>query len=235
MGIPVPMAPVDPATVQAPVRNMEFAKKLMEIRNGAKKEELSTFIAKEKAQNGFVPLEMPAKKNVPGKTQQNIIPEIAKPSVSGPSFDAYEKALYGDNTPSSPSFEKASTPARGYSSDVDSENNDTDFLTGIRNRLAEKNAKIKNNGQVILNENQNKSQGQAIPVGYQLINERELRETITEVSSSLIKKFMREFLTSEPGLIKESEKIKKAEMIREDIAKIDGKFFKLTPVTVKKK
>ena len=106
MGIPVPMAPVDPATVQAPVRNMEFAKKLMEIRNGAKKEELSTFIAKEKAQNGFIPLEVPnPNKNKP----KQAIPEgISKPTISGPSFDAYEKALYGDNTPSSSNFEKAS-------------------------------------------------------------------------------------------------------------------------------
>jgi hypothetical protein len=46
---------------------------------------------------------------------------------------------------------------------------------------------------------------------------------------------MTEFLTSQPGLIKENEKIKKAEIVQEGVVKIDGKFFKLTPVSIKKK
>lgn len=236
MGIPLPMSPVDPATVQLPVKNTEFAKKLMEIKNGKKKEEINTFIEKEKAQNGFIPLELPVKKNIPGQTQQKQVAEsIAKPSVSGPSFDAYEKALYGDNTPTSDAFERASSPTRGYSSDVESENNGTDFFTDIKNRLAEKQNRAKQgNGQVVLNENQT-NRTQSVPDGYKLINEVELRRTITEISSNLMKKFMSELLVSVPGLIKENEKVKKAEMIREDIAKIDGKFFKLTPVTMKKK
>jgi len=236
MGIPLPMSPVDPATVQLPVRNTEFARKLMEIKNGKKKEEINTFIEKEKAQNGFIPLELPVKKNIPGQPQQKQIAEsIAKPSVSGPSFDAYEKALYGDNTPSSDTFERASSPTRSYSSDVESENNGTDFFTDIKNRLAEKQNKAKQgNGQVLLNENQT-NRTQNVPEGYKLINEVELKRTITEISSNLMKKFMSELLVSVPSLIKENEKVKKAEMVREDIAKIDGKFFKLTPVTMKKK
>lgn len=238
MGIPLPMAPVDPATVQIPVKNTEFAKKLMEIRNGAKKEELTTFIEKEKTQNGFAPLPLPAKKNTADKKQSKTLTEtIAKPTVSGPSFDMYEKMLYGEGAPS---INAQSHPIqeRNYSSDMNSDNSGTEFITDIRSKLAAKFTKptqVQHNGSVIINENQNKSQGQVIPSGYKLINENELKETITTISSHLIKKFMSEFLTSEPGLIKENSKIKKAEVIRENIVKIEGKLFKLTPVTIKKK
>lgn len=246
MGIPLPMAPVDPASVQFPVKNTEFARKLMEIRSGAKKEEISSFIEKEKAQNGFIPLEVAPKKNISGKMQQKTASEtIAKPAVSGPSFDIYEKTLYGDNTPSNDTYETASNPRVNYTSDMESNpDNGSNFLADIKSRLAEKFTKAQGNVLGGLNKNIN---GQVIPAlkenvriqtvadGYKLINENELKETITKISSQLIKKFMSEFLTSAPGLIKESEKIKKAEIIKEDIVKIDGKFFKLTPVTLKKK
>jgi hypothetical protein len=239
MGIPLPMAPVDPATVQLPVRNTEFAKKLMEIRNGAKKEELSTFIEKEKAQAVFKPLEMPAKKNAHGKAQAKPLTEnIAKPSISGPSFDVYEKTLYGEGSNSNESNERTSGSGRNYVSDMGSDSNGSDFITNMKHRLAEKftnSGKVQQSGQVILNENQDKSQGQVIPAGYTLVNENKLKDTITSISTQLIKKFMSEFLTSQPNLIKENEKIKKAEIIKEDIVKIDGKLFKLTPVTIKKK
>ncbi len=119
---------------------------------------------------------------------------------------------------------------------MSSDNHGGEFISDIKNRLAEKFTKTGQvNGQVVLNENHNKSQGQVVPSGYKLINETELKDTITSISSQLIKKFMSEFLTSQPSLIKESEKIKKAEVVREDIVKIDGKLFKLTPVTLKKK
>ena len=241
MGIPMPMAPVDPASSVGSVKNTEFAKKLAAIKNGTKKEELNTFIEKEKAQAGFMPLELPSKKTSNTKPQNQPVNEgIKKPAISGPSFDLYEKALYGDS--STVDFHETpntSVASRNYSSDIVSENTGSDFIHDIRNRLAEKFTKVANpaqkissvNGQVVLNENNS----QNIPNGDKLINENELKETITSISSQLIKKFMTEFLTSEPGLIKENEKIKKAEIVKEDIVKIDGKFFKLTPVTLKKK
>lgn len=241
MGIPMPMAPVDPSLNVGSVKNTEFAKKLAAIKNGTKKEELNTFIEKEKAQAGFMPLELPAKKSHNTKSQSQLVNEgIKKPAISGPSFDAYEKALYGES--SVVDFHETNNPtvtSRNYSSDIVTESTGSDFIHDIRNRLAEKFTKAANpvqknnsvNGQVILNENNSHN----IPNGYKLINETELKETITSISSQLIKKFMTEFLTSEPNLIKESEKIKKAEIVKEDIVKIDGKFFKLTPVTLKKK
>jgi hypothetical protein len=237
MGIPVPMAPVDPSMAQGPVRNTEFAKKLAAIKNGAIKETVDVFLEKEKAPAGFVPLELPAKKNQPGKKQEAPLKEsIAKPSVSGPSFDAYEKALYGDNTPSSSTYEKASVPGRNYVSDMNEESNGSEFINDIKSRLAEKFSRTTQPaGQVVLNENKSQNNVNTVPAGHILINENQLRETITTISTQLIKKFMSEFLTSEPGLIKESDKIKKAEIIKEDIVKIDGRFFKLTPVTIKKK
>jgi len=230
MGIPQPMSPVDPSSVQGPVRNTAFAAKLEALKGGALKEEITTFVDKQEANTGFIPLEVPSKNKGPLKEQKTGAPveKLKTHSASGPSFDIYEKALYGDNTPSSSSFEKASIPGRNYSSDMLNEGETgNEFLSSIKTRLQEKALRAAN-GQT---NTQAPSQNQ--------INENQLIETVTQISTDvckqLIKKFMSEFLTSEPGLIKESEKIKKAEIVKEDIIKMDGKYFKITPVSVKKK
>lgn len=233
MGIPQPMAPVDPSMLKGPVKNIEFAAKLAAIKNGAIKETVDVFLEKEKGPIGFVPLETSKKsKPVNGQTKPIISETIKSLPTSGPSFDAYEKALYGDNTPTSNTYETASS-GRGYSSNIGNENGN-DFLTSIKTRLAEKAARASQSpNQKILTENT------SIPSGYKLIQENELREAITLISTDvckdLMKKFMEDFSTSKPGLIKESEKIKKAEIIQKDIVKIEGKFFKIVPVTIKKK
>lgn len=237
MGIPTPLAPVDPSMAQGPIKNTEFAKKLAAIKNGTKKEEINTFIEKEKAQAGFMPLELPVKKNTLGKDQPKpVVETIAKQSVSGPSFDIYEKALYGESVSPVESYEKTSTSSRNYVSDINIESNGSEFISEMKSKLAQKFTNVNPTqnqvtGQVILKENN----VQNIPSGHKLINESELKETITLISTQLIKKFMSEFLSSTPGLIKENDKIKKAEIVKEDIVKIEGKFFKLTPVTLKKK
>lgn len=236
MGIPMPMAPVDPATAQGPVRNVEFAKKLAAIKNGAQsevKEVMNTFIEKEKFANKFAPL--PENKSVGQKKQaMNEAPakELPKHAVKGESFDKYEAALYGNSGGGSgrSASQEPSTNVRNYTSNVnESVDNGSEFLTDIRTRLAEKFSKPGQTGQVSIKSNQQ------VPTGHKLINEAELHNTITVISSQLIKKFMSEFLLSEPNLIKETDKIKKAEIIQENVVKIDGKYFKLTPVTVKKK
>ncbi len=237
MGIPMPMAPVDPSSMQAPVKNAEFAKKLAAIKGGAIKETVDVFLEKEKAQTGFIPLEMPKKDNSQKREQvKEQQKNISKPSVSGPSFDAYEKALYGDSSSMTESYERPSVSSRNYVADTNQESDGSEFINDIRSRLAEKFSKPNSgqlNGQVVLSENSIKQQNAS--AGNMVINEEKLKETITTISTQLIKKFMSEFLTSEPGLIKESDKIKKAEVVQEGVVKIDGKFFKLTPVTLKKK
>jgi hypothetical protein len=232
MGIPQPMAPVDPSSVQGPVRNTAFAAKLAALKGGALKEEITTFVDKQEANKGFVPLEVPSKNKGILKEQKPGAPveKLKTLPTSGPSFDVYEKALYGDNTPSSSSFEKASVPGRNYSSDMLNEGETgNEFLSSIKARLQEKAARAANG--------QTNTQIQ-IP-NQKPINDNQLIETVTQISTDvckqLIKKFMSEFLTSEPGLIKENEKIKKAEIVKEDIIKMDGKYFKITPVSVKKK
>ena len=236
MGIPMPMAPVDPGMAQGPVKNTEFAKKLAAIKGGAIKETVDVFLEKEKAQTGFVPLEV-SKRNNPSEKQQQQPKNISKPQVSGPSFDLYEKALYGgDSNSVSESYERQSASPRSYASDFNDDNNGSEFMDSLKNRLAEKFTKSPQTqvkGQVLMNENSIRNQNVVQP-GQMVINESQLRETITTISTQLIKKFMSEFLTSEPSLIKESDKIKKAEIVQEGVVKIDGKFFKLTPVTLKK-
>jgi len=234
MGIPAPMSPVDPSMLKGPVRNLEFAAKLEAIKRGVVKEELSTFIEKETGNKGFIPIETPTKKKPQNQITETA--EIKKPSVSGPSFDLYEKALYGESP--SVSFDK-NTNARTYSHNITPSADDTgtDFLANIKAQLAAKamkaNQSTPNNSKII---QENKTN---IPAGHTLVNENDFKEAVTMIASDvckvLIKKFMNEFLTSKPDLIKENEKVKKAEIIQENIIKMDGNYFKITPVTVKKK
>lgn len=225
MGIPQPMAPVDPSTAQGTIRNTAFAAKLAALKGGALKEEITTFVDKQEGNKGFIPLET-SSKNKGSLKEQNSAPveKLKTHAASGPSFDIYEKALYGD---SSVSLETASSTGRNYSADMLNENETgNEFLTDIRTRLKEKalSAASKPNTQAYTQ---------------QSINENHLVDTITQVSTDvckqLIKKFMSEYLMSEPGLIRESDKVKKAEILQENLIKMGGKYFKITPVSVKKK
>jgi hypothetical protein len=238
MGLPMPMAPIDPVTVQGPVRNQDFAAKLAAIKSGGKKQEINTFIEKSSPQAGFVPLEVPVPKNKKlnegskdDKKNTPALHEFKAQPIPGVGVDL-EKALYGESIPGTSNFKTASELAsRSYQSDIDDENG-TNFFDTIKQRLSERASKgqsiQRNEGSQVLTESRKSG-----------INEDDLKDYITEVSTDickkLIKKFMSEYLASEPGLIKENDKIKKAEIVREDIVKIDGRFFKLTPVQVKKK
>lgn len=255
MGLPEPMAPIDPSTVQAPVKNKDFAAKLAALKSGNKRAELNTFIEKAERQAGFVPLEVPAPKHQRvAEGQQRPIdprkpktPELKTHAATGPSFDLYERALYGDDRaavavqnpnepdPFSDNYVRASqvvAPSRGYTSDV--EDSPVNFFDAIKQKLAEKNSRAAQTQRI-----QESGNPQRIAAPKQQFDEEQIREYITEISSDvckkLIKKFMTEYFASEQNIIKESDKVKKAEVVRDDIVKIDGKFFKLQPVQVKKK
>jgi hypothetical protein len=253
MGIPEPMAPIDPGTVQAPVRNLDFAAKLAALKSGQKKQELNTFIEKSTPAPipGFVPLEIPSTKNKKPINEQGdkvdkknlpALQEFKAQPIPGIGVDL-GKVLYEDDRiaavtgmrepdPTSPNYIKASQIARGYSAEVE-DSNPSNFFDSIKQKLAQKNnmasQQIREGRQPMANETAIHSQ----------VDDEQIRQYITEISTGvckkLIKQFMSEYLASEPSLIKESDKIKKAEIVKEDIVKIDGRFFKLTPVQVKKK
>jgi hypothetical protein len=253
MGIPEPMAPIDPGSVQGPVRNLNFAAKLAALKSGQKRQELNTFLEKAEPAPGFVPLEVPAPKHQainegrPRDPRKPEPPPLKTERAAGPSFDIYEKALLGEDRssraepmyanepdPYSPTYKRATPPPpiRGYQAEIE-ESNPSNFFDSIKAKLAQKNAAV---AQQIREGRQPALQEASV---HSQMDDDQIRQYITEISSGvckkLIKQFMSEYLASEPSLIKENDKIKKAEVIKEDIVKIDGKFFKLTPVQLKKK
>jgi len=62
-----------------------------------------------------------------------------------------------------------------------------------------------------------------------------ITEISTKVSKTMIESVLEDFLKNKKENIVESEKIKKAEIIKENLVKIENQYYKLTPVTVKKK
>ena len=82
-----------------------------------------------------------------------------------------------------------------------------------------------------------------LPQGSIIINEEDLKKKIINISSQVAKKIseqmiktvLSEYLKQSKNTIVESERVKKAEVVGENVVKIDGKIFKLVPATVKVK
>ncbi len=81
-----------------------------------------------------------------------------------------------------------------------------------------------------------------IKSGMIIIDEEDLKKKIISISTQvskkvaeqMIKSVLSEYLKISKNTIVESEKVKKAEIVGENVVKIDGKLFKLVPATVKK-
>lgn len=83
----------------------------------------------------------------------------------------------------------------------------------------------------------------ALPPGTIMINEEDLKKKIINISTQVAKKIseqtiksvLNEYLKQTKNTIVESERIKKAEVVGENVVKIDGKVYKLVPATLKVK
>ena len=231
MGIPTPLPPPDASMMKGPVKNAEFASKLEAIKKGAIKKTVDLFLERETGNNGFKPMEVSKPKNgqnpnVKPVNNNNAAPALFSAPVQGGMFN--EEELYGKST-EVPFTQTASEIAgRGYRSNLNEnvDDNGSDFLSNIKMKLAEK--VQRNPATTLLKENKGNN-----------INSNDLTEAITLVSTDVCKKLFKQFaselLNSQSGLIKESEKVKKVEIVKEDIIKMGDKFFKITPVVVKKK
>lgn len=213
MGIPVPLSPITNPTV--PARNVDMARKLAEIRNGALKGEFSTIMKKE---GGFEGIPVPQRKNpnAPDTTVQKKI---------DPKAQALEEALLGGGG--------GYTPTTTHNGRVLEESAPMDatgaaFVAEQRRKLAERMAEKGIYPQAA---------AQALvpaPAALAGINEEELEKKIiaisTKVAKTVIKKVLMEYAKTGSGVIIEGGNIKKAEIVDEGFVKIDGKLFKLAPV-----
>jgi len=86
-------------------------------------------------------------------------------------------------------------------------------------------------------------QAPMLPAGMVMVNEEDLKKKIINISTQVAKKIseqmiksvLSEYLKQSKNTIVESEKIKKAEVVGENVVKIDGKVYKLVPATLKVK
>lgn len=240
MGLPEPMAIIDPGTMSPANASPEKLSKLEAIKNGALKNQLKPFIEKSSPTGKFQPLEVPKPKNQRNNNQsKNTAPalsEIKAPSIN-PEAAAIEQMLFGDNRPS-PALSRHDLVKDNYDPNQDKGKNFVDnFRVKLNQTLAQKQALQGTNS----NSNSNETVG--LPAGSIIINEEELERKIIDISSQIskkisaemIKKVLNEYVaTAGDNLITESKNVKKAKFLKENIVEIEGKYYKLTPVTIKK-
>lgn len=229
MGIPVPMTPLNPSEIQVPVKNTAFASKLAAIKNGLKKEEIIPFIAKAEGIKEFSS-NLPIPKNNKNKQQNSNMQNAAKGNApalkefgveSGGDFSLYEKTLLGEDN-----SKQSSVPnPRNFTDTRIPDESGTQFLNEFKGKFRD----------ALHNKQRTAQEAQAtIPEGYSLINDEDLTNKIISISSKIskemIKKVLSEYISQKGKTIVESDKVKKAEVVGENLVKINGKVFKLTPV-----
>jgi len=256
MGIPIPMAPIDPGSMKNLNADPEKLKKLEAIRNGAKKGEFKEIISKAepKKMPGFAPLPTPKQKPNPNAPKSEIAVPL-KSFTPASSADAearlLEGALFGEDPrataysePIQSSGEDRRIPSREslLQEEYDSDPHGTEFLHNFKARMASKgfSKPIANasSGIQVVNPIQQTHTRQAVPTMSEVALEQKIIEVATvvatdianTVSKTMIKQVLAEYAKQSGGLIIESDRVKKAEIVGKGVVKISGKLYKLTPV-----
>lgn len=224
LGIPVPMAPINPGTAINLNANPDKLRKLEEIKKGLKKDLIQTFIQKESPNQTFSSMPTPKQRKNPNAPAATNVPELAEFKVSRNSeADLLEQALYGGSV--TPQTKKEilndSEPAQ---------DNGAAFINDFKNKLTERlNKKSSTEGSFI-----QESRKTGLQLTDDELNER-IADISTHVAKETVKKVLMEYAKQNGGLITENDKVKRAEIIGKDIVRIEGKTYRLTPVIIKKK
>jgi hypothetical protein len=236
MGIPIPM---DKSAFEQPIVNVKDPKmldRINQIKNGAKKGEFNTLLtAGEK--NSFKPIPESKKRNQQpsiqeGKSQQT---QGLSPVPRSQEADMLEKMFSGesdlDRSFKSPSNNNGQRIAESVNYDL----NGTDFLKDFRSRMQSKVSSTPsiqsnrsfgfkesspNDEKIDLSELENKIQSLSADVA-------------KKVALDTIKTVLGEYLSKKTDLNENSENTFKK--VKDDIVKIEGKYYKLVPVKLKSK
>jgi hypothetical protein len=212
MGIPKPLNPVAAPT---PVKNKEVASKLDKIRNGALKEDFSSFIEKaEKTSASPTVLPVPKVGKKPGEKSANTPKIETYTPKSSSQASMIESMMFGDSNNSSYASSKSDVKDYGPS------NVDTKSL--LQSRLNKKYSEQSLDESGLNNGN------------YLNLTEAELTEKITEiakeVSKKMIKSVILEMQKNGGDLITESKNVRKAEILGKNKIKIGNQTFLIQPV-----
>lgn len=228
LGIPIPME--KPAFDQ-PVVNVKdpnMLKRIQEIKNGAKKNEFNEILSVGD-KKGFQPIPEPKRKNnnsVINSASKAPALESFSPSNSsiGGDLSIYDKLFSGESV-AAPS--KSSGPR--LQEEVNYDTTGTDFLNNFRQKLQAKAASVGVPTQ---------TSGFGLKSQYEQpsVNLNEIENKIYQISSEVskkiaqetIKQVLDEYLSKKTNLQENTY-----QKIKDDIIKIDGKYYKLMPVKVK--
>lgn len=240
MGIPAPMAPVDPALLKNINADPEKLKKLDAIRNGLKKNEFIAFIGKSTPTKQFESVPTPKQRKNPNAPKAVDVPEIKafSPDKSSSSeAELLEGAMYGETTSRpNPYSERVAeeTSNQGYTPIpriVQEESNDdptgSRFIAEFKSRMRSTASSRPTEKIQVVERTQQRQSGLSI-------TEEELNKKIvelaTQVSKNMIKRVISESAKSGSGIILETDKVKKVEIVGNGVVKMNGKLYKLTPV-----
>ncbi len=212
MGIPKPMNPI---TSPAPVKNAEVASKLDKIRNGALREDFSSFIEKsEKVSASPTVLPVPKVGNKPSDKSVNAPKVETYTPKSSSQASMIENMLFGDSN--NKSYASSKTDVQDFGP------NNVDTKTMLQNRLSQKYSEKLNESDYSENNN------------HLNLTEAELTEKITEiakeVSKKMIKSVILEMQKNGGELIAESKNVRKAEILGKNKIKIGNQTFLIQPV-----
>lgn len=237
MGIPMPM---EKTAFEQPVTNVKdpnMLKRIQEIKNGAKKGEFNAILSSGE-KNSFNPLPVPKQKSQPNIKKESKAPEVQsfQPSTLGSELDMYERMFSGE-LGATPVATPASLPNPSIGSRISEsmvpDSTGTDFLNEFRNRL---HSKISTSGTIqkqnnfgFKNQNNNPSDLNEIESKIESIS----ASVAKKVALETIKTVLGEYLSEKKGLNENAQNT--FQRVKDDIIKIDGKYFKIMPVKIKNK
>ncbi len=230
MGVPEPVAPVNPGNV-VNVKDPKMLQRIQQIRSGGLKEEFKQF-DKQGKKEGFVPMDVPKPNAKKGINQPK--PE-GKPAPRLESFDpnpsselsSVEKMF--DDTSTSSYYNQ--TP---YQGDPASEGRDfiQNFRNKLHNNLQQKQQQVMGEGTHQQNYNPTAQQpiyNNQVPLqsGLIVLNEEDLKKKIIaiakQVAGEIIKQVLNEYVTN---LKENKQKSEKAQVLPGGKIQIDGKIYK---------
>ncbi len=238
MNIPTPVAPVIPQK-SVNVKDPKMLNRIREIQGGKLKQEFRAFENKSQNTNaGHVDLPLPAKKQQPGRQQQNAatkkeIPKLEEFSAKPDPFLDGIKDLFSDK-PSSSNYGRPSQIDDGGSS----------FTNQFRNKLHNRlNEKVQTQGQ-LQNEDYVSHQVPALQSGMIVLNEEDLKKKIIsiarpiakQVATEIIKQVLNEYMDNfkkpsapvKPIVSETAKNIVSSEILPNNKIRINGKIYNIS-------
>lgn len=236
LGIPIPM---DKSAFEQPVVNVKDPKmleRINQIKNGAKKGEFNAILSTGE-KNGFKPIPEPKKRHNQPITQESRAPKIESfnPLPKNREAELLEKMFSGESDGDRLAQVPKANSGERITESFNQDSTGSDFLRDFRSRIQ---SKVNTTGITPNNQGYGFKESAA---NSQNFNIQELENKIQSISSDIAKKVALDTVKTVLGeyLSKKTELNENAgntfQKVKDDIVKIEGKYYKLVPVKVKSK